>query len=52
MDFKYEKLLKNVVMAYIVTDISQNKVFYKLKNTFNSIDKNLYGNLSYDELVK
>jgi calcium-dependent protein kinase len=51
-EFKYEKLLQNVVMAFIVRGISKSKEFYKLKNTFNSLDQNSDGRLSKDELIE
>jgi calcium-dependent protein kinase len=50
--FKYEKLLQNLVMAYIVRSISKSKEFNKLKNTFNSLDQNFDGRLSRDELIE
>ena len=50
--FKYEKLLQNVVMAYIVRCISKSKEFNKLKNTFNSFDQNSDGRLSKVELIE
>lgn len=51
-NFKYEKLMQNMVMAYIVRSISKSKEFYKLKNTFNSLDRNFDGRLSKEEIIE